>query len=442
MALFSRRDIQAAIDYVGDSISALQWKCIIGNLNGHSPVQCIAAEWEAVLLAAFRRQGRVEYERDFGGDCKPDLFFQMGDSGTLEFAADITTVSDADAHTRNPFEEFSSAIWRSLHRLGCPPAGLYLDVKHEEIGKYGDQKIRLCLPEKGEIDAFVKSEVKPFLTNIAKEPHKAALHTYNKNGIRFDIRYDPADKRFSGGGHLAYTVPYSLRRNPLYHALKDKSAQLSKSTYSGPRGIIVCDGDSDSLKEQNSGSGACGRGRIIQPFLRSHTSVFFVLVLRIEEVHRVLQFGEKVQIAPKVYWNACPRTFVEQMTEILRRAVRGLPSPESSPGNALRWLRSPKGSTGRLLGSTSMQGNTIKISARSLTELLAGKVEVQDFLQNHGLKPIDPGDHAFPFFENQIQRGNTLKNAFVEREENKDDDWLVLEYDGPDAANSRYRLPK
>jgi hypothetical protein len=34
---------------------------------------------------------------------------------------------------------------------------------------------------------------------------------------------------------------------------------------------------------------------------------------------------------------------------------------------------------------------------------------------------------------------NTLKNASLEAADHKDDDWIVLDYDGPDSAISPYR---
>ena len=89
-----------------------------------------------------------------------------------------------------------------------------------------------------------------------------------------------------------------------------------------------------------------------------------------------------------------------------------------------------------------MQGHTIKISARALTELLAGKIELKQFLEDHNLKPNESGQQAWPFFEWQLQSGRTLKNSFVEPEPHKDDDWIIFEYNGPDPAISPYRVPK
>ena len=89
-----------------------------------------------------------------------------------------------------------------------------------------------------------------------------------------------------------------------------------------------------------------------------------------------------------------------------------------------------------------MQGGTIKISARALTQLLAGEIELKRFLQQHGLKSLTAREPTFAFFEQQLKRGHTLRKAFVEPDEHKDDDWIVLEYAGPDSAISPYLVPK
>jgi hypothetical protein len=89
-----------------------------------------------------------------------------------------------------------------------------------------------------------------------------------------------------------------------------------------------------------------------------------------------------------------------------------------------------------------MQGNSIKISARALTELLAGKVELNRFLEEHGFKPSESNRHPCPFFERQLQLGHTLQNTFIESAQDKDDDWIVFEYDGPDAAIAPFRIPQ
>jgi hypothetical protein len=384
----------------------------------------------------------VQHEPDFGGRRKPDLFFQIGESGNFEFAADITTISDAGAHSSNAYEEFCDAIWRFLNNRGHGAGGINIDVAHQETGEYRDSKIKLLLPPKGKVDQFVKSELGPFLSQIAKSPDKDAVLHYNQNDIRFLIKYNSAEKRFSGGRHIDYTVPYSEQRNPLMNCLREKRKQLSKSGFKGLRGIIVCDGGCEALKERNAVAGMHGCSEIIEPFLKSNKSILFVLVLRIEERPATNLLNRSIQVRPKLYWNfASDKTLFGQTKCILDRLLDKLPLPESTPRNAIRWLNT-NGNIGRSFGGTSMKGDTIKISARALTELLAGKIEPEQFLKEHGFKPMQTGQRFIPFFEIQLQQGHLLRNAFVEPDKHKDDDWIVLEYGGPDPAISPFRAPK
>ncbi len=441
MAIFSRRNIQAALNSLTSSLTKQQLEVLVGKLN--EPSEMLATEWEVVVLSAFSNCGRIQYEKDFGGKRRPDLFFQFGKSGKFEFLAYITTVSDVNAHEENPYDEFQEVIRRFLQRRGHISAGLHLDVEHEEIGEYGNRKIHLMLPKKGQMTQFVKIEMGQFLTNLAKEPDKDAAFSYDRNGIRFTVQYNSREKRLSGGSHLAYTVPYSKHRNPLANILNDKGNQLSESGYSGAAGVIVCDGGCDALNERSGVNADYGCQAIIESVFRKRSTILFVLVLRIEQRQHILPQNSSIQIMPKLYWNPTrAKTLLKEALVAIKRMFHWLPHPEATPANAIHWLRGRDKNVGRPLGGYSMQGNSIKISARALTELLAGKVELNRFLEEHGFKPSESNRHPCPFFERQLQLGHTLQNTFIESAQDKDDDWIVFEYDGPDAAIAPFRIPQ
>lgn len=154
-----------------------------------------------------------------------------------------------------------------------------------------------------------------------------------------------------------------------------------------------------------------GCSEIIEPFLKSNKSILFALVLRIEEKHTAFSFNHSIQIYPKLYWNfAVGETLFRQTKYVIDRMLNNLPAPESTPRNAIRWLVRNR-NIGRTLGGYSKKGNTIKISTRALTELLAGKIEPEQFLREHGFKPMQEGHTAIPFFEIQLQQGNLLKKC-------------------------------
>lgn len=443
MAIFSRRDLQAALNRLASLQPQVDLGKIIGELNGNKPKQIIADEWEVMVLSAFSQCGRIEYEKKFGGTTFPDLFFQRGQSGAFEFLADITTISDDTIHKENPDQEFRAAIHYFLKQRGHLSGGLSIDVKHKTIGEYGDREVRHLLPSKIDINQFVKTELGAFLKKIATEPDKADSFPYNKNDICFTINYNPHERASNTSRSIDPTVPYSIDDNPLAAALKEKRSQLGKSGYPGIKGIIICDGGSSSLNERSGVNGAYGCEEIIGDMFRATESIHFVLVLRIEEKHTGFILNSSIQTVHQLYWNPkLDRTPAQETLTVIKRMMKWLPLPEATPNNAIHWLAGQNNkNVGRPLGGYSMQGHTIKISARALTELLAGKIELKQFLEDHSLKPIESGQRAFPFFEWQLQSGHTLKDSFVEPAEHKDDDWIVFEYAGPDPAIGPYLVP-
>jgi len=144
------------------------------------------------------------------------------------------------------------------------------------------------LPARIDINEFVKTELNPFLKGLATEPDKDANFAYDKNDICFTIKYNPHEKGFNIGRGIDPTVPYSIQENPLANALKEKRSQLSHSGYKGIKGIIICDGGSNSLNERSRVNGAYGCQEIIGDMFRASSSIHFVLVLRVEEKHGVL----------------------------------------------------------------------------------------------------------------------------------------------------------
>jgi len=433
MGIFSRRDVQAALDSLSPQLASRQLAELVKKLNGRADV--LAAEWEVVILAALGKCGRLEHEKDLGGESKLDVFFRLDGSGRLEFAADIRAVSDMDTHKKNPIAEFREAIRHFLLKRGHSSAGIDVRVDSTTMGEYRNRKVLLALPPKAELDAFVKEELGQFLTGIARDSTKDACISYRKKSLRFSIHYNSKEQRYGSGSHLSYTTPYSIDRNPLANALRAKGAQLAKSGYAGAKGIIVCDAGCDSLGER-LGSAAFGCEQIVEEFLRTRSSILWVLAIRVDATLRPLDIHQRLSLRAKLYWNkSAKKSLFCGTSELLKQMIAHLPQPEVTPINALQRLRGQRDGWGKPLGGCRMGKGTIRISARALTQVLAGKVTMQSFLEKQGLDPSQ-------FFARQLENGDTLKNASLEASDHNDDDWIVLEYDGPDPAIAPYRVRK
>jgi hypothetical protein len=76
-----------------------------------------------------------------------------------------------------------------------------------------------------------------------------------------------------------------------------------------------------------------------------------------------------------------------------------------------------------------MNKREVKVSARFLIELLAGRSTLDEFLARHG------GDRGYvTLFEQKLRSGQSLDGVRIEREPEKDDDWVVFHFSEWDPA--------
>ena len=132
---------------------------------------------------------------------------------------------------------------------------------------------------------------------------------------------------------------------------------------------------------------------------------------------------------------------------ILKRWEGHLPLPESEPHNALNWLKGKNPDMGRsnwggMQLSSGKETTKVRISARALAELLAGKVDQREFFEAHGFVPSAlRATHVANPFSIALQRGQLIHDVSIERLESEDDDWITFELKGPDPAISPFEIP-
>jgi hypothetical protein len=110
MAIFGRRTTQRLIDETAFVITRRQIKKIVDDLNAMPDRQTLSPDWELLLLNVFSKIGRVGHEHSFGGNTKPDLFFECRSHHDIRFVADIRTVSDKGFKDANPFGALLDAM--------------------------------------------------------------------------------------------------------------------------------------------------------------------------------------------------------------------------------------------------------------------------------------------------------------------------------------------
>jgi hypothetical protein len=89
----------------------------------------------------------------------------------------------------------------------------------------------------------------------------------------------------------------------------------------------------------------------------------------------------------------------------------------------------------RYYGGAVMTRNEIRMSARELLDLLAGKLDYELFAKRYDLG----GGNLFRLFRD---RGRMISSAAVEHCPDEDDDWVVLRFSDGDPATSEFTVPE
>jgi hypothetical protein len=311
-----------------------------------------------------------------------------------------------------------------------------------EIGEYRERQIKLKIPNKKEIDInkFIQANFSDFINSIKNNPHDSLSLQIEEDRVSIRVLYNPEDQFSSiGGGHRSYTVPYSLKENPIYRQLTKKAEKLRKSNYPGILGIFLCDGGCDSLNKNMYTPSGYSQEDIIKEFFRKNTSISFVVVFTPEE-KRGVDGSTRKYIKSKFYGNHNARYPVgDAFGNYLQRICNFIPSPESMPVNAISHLKSKKAEGLPNYGGYQMSGDEIKISSRMIVELLGGVLDYKKFDEDHKACRSDKQNPVSEFFRGQLRDGKMIEEISVEKCANEDDDWIRFKFGGKDAAISEFQ---
>lgn len=436
MPIFTRRRLQAMLDELALSTGVSKLKDLRSRLENKRVEQSLPAEMELSILWALSKLGSIEVEPKWYENRRPDACTKKLFEGR-PCAVEITAISDA----RLSQEEDMRRVARRLCELANKirkGQGKHLHFQFGEESGYADGgyvRRRKIDKDFAPTDGTIES-LKVWLKQDGSRPPFQLVQ--GKTHVVLTWRPLPLHPH----SNFFCTMPaeaYSLEDNPLYEALEEKRRQLVNPQFEGLRCIIVADAGCRLLHDldQNMRSpGTVTGSQIIDHFLRtSGQAVDLVLVL---SPYRNHHFGGRVQ---PVRWRASIRIRPELDLETtgLSRLIELLPPPrfEGYQARSLQLQAAYRHDAhGWYVGTTITLVRTemtIKISARALLDLLAGRITLEQFQHFTGL--ADQPTHR-NIFAHRLDQGDILSNIRIEPGGlDEDDDWLLIDLkQDPSAA--------
>lgn len=432
MAIFSRRTLQRLINENASFLNKEQLENYVIKLN-----KCdLSFEWEIVLLNVFAKLGKVIHEPVFE-NCsrKIDFLFSAKIIDQIEFLTDITTVSDNFPETENPVQYLNDKLLQIKFKKNLP-GGFGLNIGgNTSQDVFARKKQELFIPTKKDFDREIfDKDFRAFINEILQKPHQSRELYIRKNGIQLKITYSLNNRTFSS--FPSYKEIVSLEDNSIWKALIRKYKQLKETNYKGNIGVIICDGDCESLRSLSASWYSKTSSDVIQHFLRKKPKVSFVLTVYVEQA---MSFTEKHKIVCKIFRGRQFDIKLEDFFSYFFRSIENLfPIPERTPMNAINFLKSSslfwekaslnKGAS--FYGGAKMSGDEIKVSSRTILDLLTGKINYDEFPEFYK-----------DFFQRKLTEGKLIDEISVEKEFERDDDWLAFKFGKQDVAISPFKSP-
>ncbi len=233
-------------------------------------------------------------------------------------------------------------------------------------------------------------------------------------------------------------------RNPVYAALKSKAGQLKKSGSIDPLGIFICDGGCTLLSRPGRQQMQIGLDEVVGEFFRQNSSIAFVGVLVFPPTRAEAFTGvvKELRITGRIYVNPRATRQVPEgpLLELLNRGVAALPLPTATPRDALYWIARSKPHTGKTIGvlqvSGGIMGQSVKMSARKMQEILSGEITADQHFASYG-RPGEPVDNPFT---RARKAGLTIETIKVTKLADSDDDEVEVWFGLPDPAVARFKV--
>jgi hypothetical protein len=452
MPIFARRRLQAMLDDLGPRLTPAKAADLLARLEHRQTDKALAAEIELGLLWAIGQVAHLTVEPQLDGSTPDALSNDLFPSGPT--IIEITALSDDTFSGDRDMNRAANIIGQFAHRVrrGANKHLYFKFRARQYFDSNGFHRDRLISSDfaltpdfKECLRAWISAPDWPNPPEIRLEDEQQNVDVL----VQWKKRVNPRFRVFSSMPPIAY----DLKRNPLFRALRAKGRQLR----SAPSGVLRCIfvGDAGCWMLRDIGANeptyqAKNGGQIILHFLaRSSVDVVCVFSAAPGTVFfdplgvPCLSFSG---LGGPLIWGVRVFDRRQSCDENEHRKLASLADtlpPPRLEGYQARSLHrqgvfDPQ-ARGRYVGSAiigrSPTSMSIKVSARQLQELLAGRITLQEF------EDRTFGRHTANQFEHQLKLGLTIHRVHVEEASvDQDDDHLVFDLE-PDPAAAPLRKP-
>ncbi|MDD4617109.1 MAG: hypothetical protein PHW76_08390 [Alphaproteobacteria bacterium] len=432
--MFARRALQRRLNELRETLGNNAVDKLAARLNKPSSDR-MAAMWEVVVLHGLMRCGTLQHETPLSSGHRPDVTFE---NDKVRFIADITAVSDEGLDNNNPYFELSRLVEKEKTKLGLAIGGVDLRVKSREQPCGRGSRTVLRLPPRAQLQSFVTKRIIPQLKKQMNSNEKVLRVKIDDENAGIDLIINPTGSPYSGGSFASYDIPKTKDRNPIFNALKGKVSQLRGAT--GITGVIVGDGDCMALSDRPLDRNEVSAAAIAEDFLRQHSSMDFVLFLKVREKRHLMPCtgAEKRWIDQQlIVRNDCQAK--KALGTLFAAMLAELPETEAMPANGALRTRETGYDLG-YHGGYKMGGNKIRISSRELIETLSGLRTLGDngakFVTASRKLPQQVNAPQKAFLRNLQQGRLPVSISVIKTGEDDNDDWVEFEFGDPDPAIS------
>ena len=434
MPIFGRRQLQRMLNELGPWLDRGKAKDLLNRLENEKPNQALPAEYELSISWAVSQIAALEIDRP-SGTRTPDIYSpDLLPSGPI--IADVAALDDFSLSGADSMRRACNIINAQADRFLANSSN-HLHYTFDETMGYERARNgrsaffrRRLVRRDFELDEGLRGKLKTWLANGPQGQPLALKNTAISLIVEWRGYVHPLSNYFCKMPSLTY----DLKENPLYASLRLKSKQL-RAAEEGVRRIIFL-GDAgcgllSDLSTHRSAHNHFSGGQVILKFLDDYPAINFVMVISAKR-ERINAGGRSER-----YWQANvftrPGALNAEDAVRLNLLVEKMLPPQMSGYTAYTWheqgMCRPEAHGKYVPTQMGLGGKRLmlKISARAVQELIAGKLSHEKFQQ----WTMDR--------DNQVRRaldaGMTITSArFEPKGDDEDDDYLVLEFrDDPSA---------